>query len=189
MQKLYCYVDETGQDTKGKLFLVCVITLTKKEKEKIEKRLSDIEKETGKGLLKWRKTNFKRRIAYLRAILKIKQLYGCVFSSCFENTRAYVSSINYTLTQAILSKGRKNYQTTVIIDGLNKKEEERVSKKLKTPRIKYRKIRGARDESSPLIRLADSLAGFFRDCKEKQPYTKDLYRLMVKRGFVKEIYK
>jgi len=25
MQKLYCYVDETGQDTKGKLFLVSVI--------------------------------------------------------------------------------------------------------------------------------------------------------------------
>jgi hypothetical protein len=189
MQKLYCYVDETGQDTKGKLFLVCVIILTKGEREDIEKRLFDIEKETGKGLLKWGKTNFKRRIAYLRAILKIKQLYGCVFYSCFENTKAYVPSINYALTQAILSKGRKNYQTTVIIDGLNKREEEKVSKKLKALKIKYRKVRGARDESSPLIRLADTLAGFFRDWKEKQPYTKDLYRLMVKRGFVKEIYK
>lgn len=30
---------------------------------------------------------------------------------------------------------------------------------------------------------------FFRDWKEKQPYTKDLYGLMVKRGFAKEIYK
>ncbi|RLE12666.1 hypothetical protein DRJ04_05780 [Candidatus Aerophobetes bacterium] len=80
MQKLYCYVDETGQDTKGKLFLVCVIILTKKEKEKIEKRLSDIEKETGKGLLKWRKTNFERRITYLRAILKIKSYMDVSFT-------------------------------------------------------------------------------------------------------------
>lgn len=34
-QKLYCYVDETGQDTKGKLFIVVAIVIEKEKDELI----------------------------------------------------------------------------------------------------------------------------------------------------------
>ena len=37
-QKLYCYVDESGQDTGGKIFIVSVV-VTKTEKEKEQSRL------------------------------------------------------------------------------------------------------------------------------------------------------
>jgi hypothetical protein len=48
MQKLYCYTDETGQDTKGKLFLVSVVITEKELKDKIEHTLLSIERKTGK---------------------------------------------------------------------------------------------------------------------------------------------
>ena len=48
MQKLYCYVDETVQDTKGKLFIVSVI-VTEGEREQLARQLEEIEKNSGKG--------------------------------------------------------------------------------------------------------------------------------------------
>lgn len=32
-KKLYCYVDETGQDTKGKLFIVVVVIVENSKEE------------------------------------------------------------------------------------------------------------------------------------------------------------
>ena len=46
-RKLYCYVDETGQDTKGKLFIVSVI-ITKEDRDEINKFLQEIETKRGK---------------------------------------------------------------------------------------------------------------------------------------------
>jgi uncharacterized protein YgfB (UPF0149 family) len=40
-----------------------------------------------------------------------------------------------------------------------------------------RKVRGVKDESNSLIRLADALAGFVRDFIEGQSYTKELDRI------------
>ena len=51
MQKLYCYVDETGQDTKGKLFIISIV-LTERERDELEKRIEEIEQKSGKGKLK-----------------------------------------------------------------------------------------------------------------------------------------
>ena len=52
MQKLYCYVDETGQDTGGAFFLVVVIIAEKDSALLLEKQLEQIEKESGKRALK-----------------------------------------------------------------------------------------------------------------------------------------
>ena len=54
MQKLYCYVDESGQDTEGKLFLVSVV-ITGSEREGLRNKLRKIEQMSGKGTKKWKK--------------------------------------------------------------------------------------------------------------------------------------
>jgi hypothetical protein len=41
-QKLYCFVDETGQDTKGESFLVSVI-VTEEEYDRVNQVLLEIE--------------------------------------------------------------------------------------------------------------------------------------------------
>ncbi len=48
MQKIYCYVDETGQDTKGEFFLVSVV-IAKDERDNLIEKLEEIERSTGKG--------------------------------------------------------------------------------------------------------------------------------------------
>ena len=66
MQKLYCYVDETGQDTVGVFFLVVAVVAEKDSAHRLEKQLEKIEKESGKRALKWNASSFARRQDYLR---------------------------------------------------------------------------------------------------------------------------
>jgi hypothetical protein len=47
-EKLYLYVDETGQDTGGRLFIVGVV-VTDEENETYRHRCQAIEHESGKG--------------------------------------------------------------------------------------------------------------------------------------------
>ncbi len=54
-EKLYCYVDETGQDTKGAIFIVAAI-ISDGEQSVLEKFLLGCEKASGKGIKKWTHT-------------------------------------------------------------------------------------------------------------------------------------
>ncbi len=66
--KLYCYVDETGQDTKGKLFIV-VAVIVGEEKNEVEKYLESIEEQSGKGKRKWIKAR-EKEYTYRGKIMK-----------------------------------------------------------------------------------------------------------------------
>ena len=63
MQKLYCYVDETGQDTQGNLFIVSVV-IAEDERVRLLKQLEQIEKSTRKGRRKWMKTREEQQFQY-----------------------------------------------------------------------------------------------------------------------------
>ena len=47
-----------------------------------------------------------------------------------------------------------------------------------------RKVRGARDQSEILIRLADAIAGFIRDYLEGDKTTKDLYKKAIAKSII-----
>ena len=47
-KKFYCYVDETGPDTRGRFFLVSVILAAQSDKDGLETIIEEIEKRTGK---------------------------------------------------------------------------------------------------------------------------------------------
>ena len=51
-QKLYAYVDESGQDTAGRIFVVGIVVL-EQEREKIAQALEHIEERSGKLIKKW----------------------------------------------------------------------------------------------------------------------------------------
>src|SRR5438105_2668794 len=61
--KLYCYVDETGQDTYGNFFIVSVV-VTGDVRESLVARLEQIEKASGKGNVKWTNSRSSFRVAY-----------------------------------------------------------------------------------------------------------------------------
>lgn len=68
-QKLYAYVDESGQDTKGEIFLVSVV-IVGTQRDALRRRLQKIEEGTRKRSKKWTRTSVKRREAYMRRIIE-----------------------------------------------------------------------------------------------------------------------
>lgn len=185
-QKLYCYVDETGQDTMGNWFLVSIVII-ENDKEKFENILEDIETKSGKRKLKWNKTKRNRREAYIREIIKVKQFKHCFYFTIYENTTLFTDLIVYATAKAILDKANQNYQTNIIVDGLYKNLEKQFSTSLRKLKVKVNKVKGARDESSSLIRLADALAGLLRDAAEGDKISKDLVKKLKNLSYVKEI--
>ena len=171
VQKLYCFVDETGQDTAGRLFLVAVVLKEKDHLNILEEKLEGIERRSGRRRLKWRKTRPEAKRAYLDEILCVEELRGAVYYATYEATREYSKLTSLTIAKAILAKEQEDYVVTVIIDGLNDKERDVVRTELKRLKIRYRKIRGMKDEQNTFLRLADALAGFLRDAHEKETYT------------------
>src|SRR5437879_5469665 len=80
--KLYCYVDETGQDTKGRLYIV-VAVLSEEPREQLYEALLAAEHESGKGKLKWHKNSTEKRDTYIAKALQTEMhlhLYYQVFT-------------------------------------------------------------------------------------------------------------
>ncbi|MGH9847349.1 MAG: DUF3800 domain-containing protein [Blastocatellia bacterium] len=179
-------MDETGQDTEGALFLVSVV-ITEQEHEAFARELERIEAETGKRRIKWHKTSIERKVAYIKAILACPIFQRTIFFSHYADSKAYVDLTVYTTAKAILYRADDDYKATVIVDGLSSSEVHHFSRELRKLHIKIRKVRGARDENEPGIRLADAFAGFLRDALEGQEYATGLYKEARERGIVREV--
>lgn len=186
VHKLYCYVDETGQDTEGKFFLVAVVIKHKDDIEKLEQKLEGVELKTGKRKQKWKKINNQTKQKFLEALLQIKELRHSIYYSIYEGTKEYSKLTSLTVAKAILAKENGNYTVTIIIDGLNNAERDVVRGELKKLKIKYRKIRGMKDEQNIFLRLSDAMAGFLRDIYTKEQYVKEFAKRFEEAGVVTE---
>jgi len=182
-QKIYCYADETGQDTKGRLFLVSVI-VGDKELDRLREIVEQIEQETGKRHIKWQKTNHAIRVVYLDRLIQQDILKGKVCFSVYKQTQAYVDLTILTVAKSILRTAKDDYKASVFVDGLNKTEIRKFTAGLRKLHIHTRKVRGLRDESDALIRLADAFCGFLRDYIEGKDYAKELYDKAKHKGIL-----
>jgi hypothetical protein len=178
-RKLYCYVDETGQDTKGKLFIVSVI-ITQEDREEIENLLEKIESKSEKKKTKWIRTKKEFKIAYLEAILANKIFRNKIFYSLSREMQAYKEVTLITIASAITAtKVRDNYKASIFIDGLYKSEIPKVGTGLRKIGIHTEKIRGIKDENNVIIRLADAISGIIRESYEGIAYAKKLSKLGI----------
>lgn len=181
MQKLYAYVDESGQDTGGALFVVGVVML-EDERDHILKELERIEEESGKKNIKWRKARPHQREAYMRGIADSQLFENILFFETFHHTKEYLELTSYTTAKAILKKAEnKDYTVSIYVDGLKGEEIFLFRKEMKALHIRQRKIKGVRrDENNAFIRLADALCGLIRDVKDGQEAAADMFRLLEK---------
>jgi len=188
-EKIYCYVDETGQDTKGKLFIV-VAVIVGKMKDQLLADLCAIERITTTRPLKWNKTRTTEKKRYIEQVLKIRELKGQIYFQVFNTTKAYEELVTLTIAEAINLHLKKRsigkYQAHIVIDGLGKSEQKRISKRIRLIGIKA-SVRGARDESNALIRLADVFAGFARETVENRKIYTELEEIAKKKKFLNEI--
>ncbi len=162
MQKIYCYVDETGQDTKGDFFLVSVI-IAKQERDGLIEQLEEIERLTRKRRRKWVNARDEARVAYIRAVLSHPAFKGKLSYALYQNTTDYLAFTIRATAEAIKVSVVGEYRATVFIDGLPRTHIHQVGTELRRLQISTRKVRGVRDEqANALIRLADALCGFVR---------------------------
>ena len=174
-QKLYCYVDETGQDTLGEFFLVSIVVLDDK-REELKEWLRALEKESGKGQKKWTKATRKQRKAYIEQIVADERFAELIFYSHYTDSRSYVDLTILSTAKAILEKAKEPYETRVYVDGLRKSERRAFTAGLRRLRVRVDFVRGLTDEADEFIRLSDAIAGFLRDAIEGDEDMEKLHR-------------
>src|SRR5688572_30021138 len=87
-QKLYCYVDETGQDSASQMFFVVAI-VSREEQDRLRDALAMIEEEAGTGHRKWHKSRSSRRLRYLKLVLEQRIAVGEVFFGSYQKPLPY----------------------------------------------------------------------------------------------------
>lgn len=186
-RKLYCYVDESGQDTEGELFVVAVV-LAPEDRDELLRVLAVIEIQTGKGRRKWSKTTRARQFAYIQRVLLLPLLRDKLYCAVYNDTKEYLTLTVQTIRAALSTIDATNYQVTVLIDALPPTQERVVNNLLHRAGLAVKDVRGVRrEENDTLIRLADATCGFVRAAHENQPEMRALFERVVRRGILKEV--
>jgi hypothetical protein len=160
-QKLYCYVDETGQDVASSVFIV-VAVLSAQEQEPLRQALLEIEREAQTGHRKWHKLRPARRLRYLNMVLERNVGRGGVFYGKYPKPLPYFFPFLEVLEHAIKLRAERPYVARVFVDGIDRKKAVELTNALRLRGISLDLVRSRRDESEPLIRLADMWAGCIR---------------------------
>jgi hypothetical protein len=184
-QKLYAYVDESGQDTEGKIFIVSVVIM-KSKRDIARKQLSEIERTSRKLDKKWTKSRPQQRLSYIQQVIELQEMMS-VYYSFYQNTRAYVDLTVLTTAKALGAFTQLPYRATIMIDGLKKSEQNYFSSGLRKLRISVNKVRGINDQVDEFIRLADAIAGFIRDGFDGNQEMQELFRQATQKSFIKEV--
>lgn len=187
-KKIYCYVDETGQDTMGTLFLVSII-VAEGEHDSLREKLQEIEHASGKGMRKWMKTRPKQKVNYIRKVLKIPEFKGKLCYAVYRGETDYLSSTVLATAQAIKTHVTTDYRAVVFVDGLPKSQVHWFGTELRHMRVNIDKVRGVRrEEADSLMRLADALCGFVRQTKEgSNKELKELLERGLAKGYLREV--
>lgn len=138
MQKLYAYVDESGQDTRGIFFVVGVVVL-ENEREAVLHEIERIENESGKKNSKWHKSRHSSRQAYMEGVAQSSFFQKTLFFEEFSNSKQYLEMTSYAVAKAIFKRAEENYTASIFIDGFTKREVEKFDKDLRDLRVKKTK--------------------------------------------------
>lgn len=160
-QKLYCYVDETGQDAAANAFVV-VAVVSAEDQDELRRRLTEIESAAGTGHRKWHKSRPERRLRYLSLVLEQELLSGQMFFGTYRKPTPYFFPYLETIERAIRAKSSPVYLARVYIDGIDRQKAAELTNALHDRGVTLDMVRSRRDESEPLIRLADMWAGCIR---------------------------
>ncbi len=163
-QKIYCYFDESGQDISSREFIAVAVILTGDVRSTRHNQLLEIEKEAATHGLKWHKTKLDRSLKYLGLVLDQNSTAGQTYIGYFKKPTPYFFPIVDTIEAAIkqFTQNGTDYQATIYVDGIDKKKALELTNVLRSHAIRLRRVRSARDESEPCIRLADMWAGCAR---------------------------
>ena len=182
------YIDESGQDTKGQLFIVAGVAV--QDSDKFRQLCESFEKTSGKRKKKWASAKRDKRLNYLRAVIQeAASLNVTLFYSVFRKTTDYDTATINGIAKSILRLSPSNSHVYVHVDGLAKTKRGGYKTGLRRLGFPVKKvIRVAKDENEPLIRLADAIAGAAGQLlKHHSPDLETLFSEAKQRGILIEL--
>lgn len=185
-QKLFCYVDETGQDDRSQAFIV-VTVISDSVQTELKEALLQFERQTKMRAKKWHKSRKEEREAFMEMLVERRLAAGGIFFGQYQKPIPFFLPMLETLTSAILSVATENYQAIVYVDGIDRKKSQELTNALRVKGIKTKQVRSARDESEPLIRLADRWAGCIRASAEGSKQAELLVRRAIEIGYLSRV--
>lgn len=186
MQKLYCYVDESGQDPKSEFFVV-VAVISAENQSYLRKQLEDIEDIAQTHKLKWHKTSYDRKMRYLSLVLEQKIAAGKVYTAHYKKPIPYFFPMIEVLEKAIKEVAQEHYSARIYVDGIDKQKARALTNALRASGVSLRMVRSRRDESEPLIRLADMWAGCWRSALLNNRDAQAMFKRAQKEGYLRSL--
>ena len=183
---MFCYVDETGQDTLGELFIVSVV-VSGSDRDALGSILEQIEQRTGKGKVKWKSARHAFRVAYIQQVLSTTAFKQMLYFSTYKGSKAYMALTVLSTAKAILS-AEPHHSATVYVDGLPKARLRWFGTELRRLSIRTEKVAGVRrEESDAFIRLADACCGFVRQALSGNQSLFELFERAKGEGYLREV--
>jgi hypothetical protein len=166
--KRFYFVDETGQDTAGRIFIVAVSVVERMHQE-LERACIEFEEISGKGRLKWHSTPSHRRLEFMRLVIEDGRFANVLCYAVFSGIPK--SEFDAYTVEAIartveFTRDEQRSSSEIYVDGLTIKKQAEYGRALRARGIHGARIHRATDQGYVLIRLADALAGLARDAVE-----------------------
>ena len=187
-QKLYCYVDESGQDPRSAFFVV-VAVVSDQHQDELREKLHAVERHSRTGFRKWHKSQPERRLGCLESVLDQGIGTGEVFFGHYAKPVPYFFPMLDVLEQALKRQAKGQYSARVYVDGMDRKKAAELTGALRARGFSLGFVKSRRDESEPVIRLADMWAGCVRAAflGRSQRYCQMLWTGRVRRRVVRSV--
>lgn len=112
---------------------------------------------------------------------------GQIYYGRYQKPLPFFLPLLETVTKAIQSAASGPYQAIVYIDGIDKQKAKEMTNALRPKGISTSYVRSARDESEPMIRLADRWAGCIRASYAGKTQDKDLVTSAIDKNQLKAV--
>ena len=185
-QKLYCFVDETGQNDHSEYFIVITV-ISAGDQGALKESLLHLEEQSKIGGKKWHKLRSPAREEFLELVTNAKIGTGEVFFGKYRKALPFFLPMLETLMRAIQATAVEDYQAVVYVDGIDRKKARELTNALRLKGIETNHARSARDESEPLIRLADRWAGCIRGSMEGSAPAHQVCLRAIEENYLKEV--
>lgn len=185
MQKLYCYVDESGQDTSGRIFVVGVVAVLDEHQDEFTHLVNDIERKIGKHK-KWSDSPDELNLAYMQqVILQIGELATGHFEIHHQPSNYMIATIETTIN--VITSYENYGKASVTIDGLPKLSAREAGVMLRKRGVNVYSVQGRADDYVTLLRLADAICGLVRDDRKADQAAQKILHAAMRRGVIREV--
>ena len=138
------------------------------QQEELREQFEALETRSQKRRVKWSRARFDYREAYVRELVNLTRLSGCLFTTKYTHTRRYNEATANAAAQPIQAKAEGAYRVRIVTDGLTAGGKRQFVRLVHDLDVRPDDVRGGREESDALIRLAHALCGLVRDIEDGQ---------------------